>query len=516
MKLIWTCTLALAAALLGSNARAELVDPALAYLGKIKPRSTAELKAAGLTNTFGIGGETTDRGFSTFENWKDYLGPLGATRIRVQSGWNAIETTITATPTYNFSKLDTIVDGVRAQGVEPWVFLGYGNERPGCTNCGTAGLGGNVPTGAGLDRWIKFVEATVRRYNSPTVRVSDWEIWNEPDGHVTTADYVTLITRTAQAIKAIQPNAKMSIGSFTAGIMGGSTSASFQFAQTVLQQFAAANVVNPANVYVSFHSYQNHVDYDSYSSEETKFNALKSMVEGHGFKLRQGESGAPSGACLYYAMCTDPSNWTEANQAKFALRRLLGDFSRGMLTNIFTLTDLHYDATKNPKGLLRTGTFNASIDTPFLNGDQTVQGKKIAYGAYQNVTAIFDSRLQRIDNPGCSTSWGHTVHAYTRTDAGGIKRNLLVVWNKANNLPLNTDSLTNITINCNNFHFARYAQGSGFTPRVADLLDGRVYSLATPAASITGNSAANNSVTVNSIPVGNYPIVISDQGIVLY
>ena len=73
MKLIWTCTLALAAALLGSNARAELVDPALAYLGKIKPRSTAELKATGLTNTFGIGGETTDRGFSTFDNWKDYL-----------------------------------------------------------------------------------------------------------------------------------------------------------------------------------------------------------------------------------------------------------------------------------------------------------------------------------------------------------------------------------------------------------------------------------------------------------
>lgn len=267
---------------------------------------------------------------------------------------------------------------------------------------------------------------------------------------------------------------------------------------------------------MSFHSYQTHVDYDSYSSEEAKFNLLRDMVQSHGFKLRQGESGAPSGPCLYYALCTDPSNWTEANQAKFVLRRMLGDFSRGMLSNIFTITDLHYDSTKNPKGLLRTGTFNQSIDTPFLNGDQTVKGTKPSYKAFQNVTAVFDSRLQRITNHGCTAPWGYQIHAYTRTDAGGVVRNMLAVWHKANNLPVNTDAINTITISCSNFHFARYAQTGTLAPRVADLLDGRVYSLTTPASTITGNSAANNSVTVNSVPVGNYPVLIADQGIVLF
>lgn len=51
---------------------------------------------------------------------------------------------------------------------------------------------------------------------------------------------------------------------------------------------------------------------------------------------------------------------------------------------------------------------------------------------------------------------------------------------------------------------------------MADLLDGRVYAITTPAATITGNSAANNSVTINSVPVGNYPVVFADQGIVLF
>ncbi|MBL0727212.1 hypothetical protein [Piscinibacter sp. HJYY11] len=93
---------------------------------------------------------------------------------------------------------------------------------------------------------------------------------------------------------------------------------------------------------------------------------------------------------------------------------------------------------------------------------------------------------------------------------------MLVVWHKANNLPVNTDAISTITITCTNFHFARYAQVNTLPPRVADLLDGRVYSLTTPASTITGNSAAANDVTVNNVPVGNYAVVIADQGVVLF
>lgn len=254
MRLVWSGIAAAALAVSAMSANAQLSSPSLSYIGTIKARSSNERKAAGLTSPFGIGGETTDRGFSNFDNWKDYLGPLGATRVRVQSGWNAIETVITETPTYNFSTLDAIVDGALARGVQPWVFLGYGNTRPGCVDCGTPTLGGQIPTGAGMERWLKFVKATVARYNSPTVRVNDWELWNEPDGHVEINAYIDFIARTAQAVKEVQPSAKITIGSFTTGVTGGANSPSFQYAQQAVAGFAARAVVPPQDVCVSFHT----------------------------------------------------------------------------------------------------------------------------------------------------------------------------------------------------------------------------------------------------------------------
>jgi len=491
--------------------------PGFGLIGEIKPRSTADMVAAGITSPFGIGGETTDRGFSTFDNWKDYLGPLGASKVRIQSGWHFIEPVITSPATYDFTKLDAIVNGVRAQGVKPFVFLGYGNEQAGCTNCGTKGLGGALPTGTGRQKWLDFVRATVTRYNQPTVKVSDWEIWNEPDGHVPAADYAQLAVQTAQLIKSIQPGAKITIGSFTTGVLGGATSDGYLYAQSVVNYFAdnkGATVPN-ADVSVAFHPYWGLPDYDSYPSQLTKFDALRTLVEGRGFKLRQGENGAPSTACLYFALCGGAA-FDEVNQAKYMLRRMLGDFSRGIETNIFTIVDLHYDSTKNTKGLLRTGTwqYNPNPASGPKNGDQTVQGRKIAYGSYQNVTAIFDNRLQRITNHGCTAPYGHTVHAYSRNDAG-VVRNMLVVWKKTTELPTATAGTAPITISCTGFHFPRYAQSSTLRPRFADLLDGSVYEL-TDTSTVVNNNAGANSVQVKNLPVGDYPVVIADQGLVIF
>ena len=41
-----------------SDARAELTDSALTYPGKVKPSTSAEIRAAGYISTSGIGGET--------------------------------------------------------------------------------------------------------------------------------------------------------------------------------------------------------------------------------------------------------------------------------------------------------------------------------------------------------------------------------------------------------------------------------------------------------------------------
>lgn len=491
-----------------SAAGAAVTDPNFGYLGQITSRSTATIKAAGLTSPFGIGGETTDRGFSTYSAWKDYLGPLGAQKIRVQSGWNFIEKTIATPAVYDYTVLDEIIDGVRAQGVQPWLFLGYGNERTGCTDCGTAGLGGALPSGTGKTRFLNFVTNTVNRYKT---RVFDWEIWNEPDGHVDVDAYKVFIVEVAKAIKAVQPTAKLSIGSFTAGTNGQPGSAGYEFAKTAVEYFAANKgaTVPSADVSVSYHPYWNPVDYDSYASETTKFNVMKALATNNGFKLRDGEAGAPSAPCLYFNGCD--VNWNESSQAKFVLLRMVTDFNKGIESNIFTITDLHYDSGKNPKGLLQTGTFDSTVDTPYLNGDQTVIRKKPSYAAFQNVTGVYDNRLQVIASPGCTVPYGYNVAAYTRNDSGTI-RNMLAVWKKISVLP-NTETPVPITITCTNFHFPRLAQGS-LAPRYADLLDGRVYS--TTTATITGNNAATNAVTLKTIPVGDYPVLIADQGIVLF
>ena len=499
---------------LAATANAQLTDPDYGYVGKITPRSTAQINAAGYTTPFGVGGETTDRGFSNFTLWKDYLGPLGASKIRIQSGWHFIEPVIYTNPVYDFTKLDSIVDGVLAQGVKPFVFLGYGNENPGCVACGTKGLGAAVPTGAGLSKFLDFVRATVSRYNTPTVKVTDWQIWNEPDGHVAVADYNILIVETAKAIKQIQPTAKITIGSFTTGVLGGTSSSGYLYAQDVVNYFAAnkgATVPN-ADVSVGFHPYWGLPDYDSYPSQLTKFDAFKSLVQGKGFKIRQDENGAPSAPCQYYALC-GTAQWDEANQAKYVLRRMLGDFYRGIESSIFTISDLHYDAEKNVKGLLRTGTWNSTNDSPYFNGDQTVKGKKIAYSSYQNVTSVFDNRMQVIASPACTAPYGFTVHAYTRND-GGVVRNMLAVWRKTSELPA-PNNVVKIDINCTNFHFPRLASGPTLRPRFADLLDGRVYQL-NSTATVVGNSAASNDVGLRGIPVGDHPVLIADQGIVLF
>ncbi|MCU7371671.1 hypothetical protein PEC18_12615 [Paucibacter sp. O1-1] len=484
------------------------------YLGLVRTRSAAEIRAAGLSHPFGIGGETTDRDYSSFDLWKSYLGPTGALKVRVQSGWHDIEKVITQPPSYDFAKLDKIVDGALARGVEPYVFLGYGNERPGCLNCGTRNLAGALPTGTGKQKFLDYVRATVTRYSQPTARVTDWEIWNEPDGHVPVDQYAQLIVEVAQLIKSIQPQAKLTIGSFTAGVMGGSTTSSSIYAKTAVDYFAANRGpgVPAADVAVAYHPYYASVDHDNFPSELAKYQWFKDMVEVHGFRIRQNENGAPSGPCLYYALCG--LAWTEEDQAKYLLRRLLGDFSRGVESSIFTLVDLHYDATKNVKGLLETGTWDGNVDTPYLNGDQTVKRQKVAYRAYQHVTAIFDNRLKLVPDAGCSKPYGYTVQAYTRNEPGGVVRNLIAVWRKVDALPRPTTEAS-IDITCSKFHFPRFAGNPTLRPRLVDMVDGRVYALNT-SDTVALNDAVGNKLQIKGLPVADYPVLLSDQGIVLF
>jgi hypothetical protein len=489
-----------------------LTSPGYEFAGRIAPRSTAELLAAGLSNRLMVGGETTDRGFSTFSNWKEFLGPLGATKVRVQPGWNDVEKVITTPPTYDWAKMDEIVDGALAQKVQPYISLGYGNENPGCTNCGTKGLGGKFPTAEGRERWMDFVRAIVTRYKD---KVTEWQIWNEPNADLSTRDYYKVfIVDVAKAIKSIQPQAKITIGGFldthyVFGCMDCDTHRERrEYITTALKYFHdnKGPTVPSADVKVGFHPYHTFVDYDAKAWDAVSMNNFLALVRSYGFSPIMDENGAPSTPCNRYAMCNAFSlKWTQANQVKYNLRRVLGDLGRGIETSMFTITDLHYDDAKNTKGLLETGAWDNTVRVPFRNGDQTVKGKKLAYVAFQNVSALFDSRVTHVANHKCTAPEGYAVYAWQRND-GGQKRTALAAWRKTN-LPTEGLNRTDITIECSGLSLEQRAQW-GSAPYYVDMMDGRAYVM--PETAIIENNPATNRLKL-TVPVGDWPMLVADQ-----
>ncbi len=478
-------------------------------IGHIKPRSSAESAAAGIAIPFSIGAETTDRGYSTYDLWKSYLGPLGMQKARVQSGWATIER---VPGQYNFNLLDSIVDDMRSQKVQPYLFLGYGNEYACPTVCGNRNSSSPLPVGAGLDKWLAFVKATVKHYNEPTVRVTEWEIWNEPDlnNHISAADFGPFAVATAQAIKSVQPGARLILGSF-AGV-GGTATAAYAYANTVLNHFDANRgaTVPARDVYVAYHPYWPNPDL-LYGSP---LDSYRAMVENrpapnNGYKILQGENGAPDQNWPSYALANQP--FTEEGQAGYALRRLVSDFWLGIRSNLFTMVDLHYPDSLNPKGMLRTGVYDKTDTTPPLYGDQSVTAVKPAYKAVQNLTSVFDTRLQPVASPGCTAPSGYTVKAFTRNDGGGVIRNMLAVWRNTD-IPGTNTTPVDINITCTGFNFPRFASNGSLRPRYADLFNGNTYQL--NSATTVVNSGAG--VSVSGLRATDHPVLLADQGIVLY
>ena len=56
-------------------------------LGTVQPRAAREIAGS----NWSVGAETMDRDFTIYENWKEYLGPLGAKKARLQCGWAKTE-----------------------------------------------------------------------------------------------------------------------------------------------------------------------------------------------------------------------------------------------------------------------------------------------------------------------------------------------------------------------------------------------------------------------------------------
>lgn len=407
-----------------------------AFAGQVQARHARDIAA----NAWSIGAEAQDRDYSTYEAWRAYLGPLGAKGARLQSGWARTDK---GGGVYDYAWLDPVVDGMLADGVQPWLSLSYGN--PAYEGGGRGARDSALPTGAGRVAWLAYVKATAERYRG---RIKEYEIWNEPDliASITAEAYGEFAYETAMAIKAADPSAGVILGAFAGSVWSSPESwepsaraqrSPREFARASLERFVALGGRGLATA-VTYHAYNPNPD-----AVYAHLDGFRDMVRAidPGIQVRQGENGAPSLNQQHYALRNEW--WTEESQAKWLLRRMLGDVSRGVPTSMFTMTEMHYpvaaetnlafvgratnlppaaSSTKHFKGLLETRLY--APGTP--EDDRTVVRTKMAYPAMQAVTAVFDSRLQPIDG-GCSvtgTEASVAVHAFRRDDGAA----LIALW----------------------------------------------------------------------------------------
>ena len=439
-------------------------DGSWPLLGQVKPRAACDIRAS----NWSVGAETMDRDYTLYENWKQYLGPLGIKKARLQAGWAKTER---EKGVYDWSWLDEIIFDMAGQCVEPWMCLCYGNGI--YSDGGGVRLGAQMPqTEEALEAWDRFVRAIVSRYGHI---IDEWEIWNEPNhGKGNTARmYADFVIRTAQIVRDVQPDAKI----LTMSLAGVDT----KFTDAALKAVAAKDKLHLIDE-VTYHPYSRNPD--------SRYDAVARLREVIGkysdrITIRQGENGAPSEWRRTKALSR--YDWTELSQAKWALRRLLGDLGRDIPSSYFSIMDMKYPDEMNRKGLLKS------------REDQTVEYPKPAYHAVQNLTAVFDHTLTRIPNYAYRTDCQESLSlfAYRNRYSGG---QIVTIWLDGE-VPSDSNEKTHADFT---FFAGQFEQ-----PVYVDLREGRVYEIPESKWQRAGTVCE-----FRGVPCYDSPILIAERDLI--
>ena len=360
-------------------------------IGTIRPRNVSEITGS----NWMLGCETLDRDYADFDEYKHLIAPLGLKTVRLQGGWWKTER---EKGVYDFSWLDKIVDYLRENDVRIFLELSYGN--PIYEGGGGWDLSGGFPFGEeGIAGWERWVDAITKRYAD---KVATWCVWNEPDicdpstpggaSPKTPEDIAAFNVRTAQAVRKNVPAGKARL----AGLALARNDP--MFLEKCLKAMGAGLGLFDAIVY---HGYAAAPE-SSYENVERQREVLSKYSPKA--VLIQGENGCPSEYTSYFAL--NSWSWSEYSQAKWDIRRMLGDLGHDVEGNVFTICDFnHVRHEVNRKGLVRA------------NGRHEVIAIKRAYYAVQNVAAVFDDTLSRVKKPCFSTvDLGLEVYEYRTRD----------------------------------------------------------------------------------------------------
>ena len=459
----------------------------LPLIGSVKARSTNEIE----TSNWMIGCETLDRDFADYHQYKEYIAPLGIKLLRMQAGWAKTEK---VKGVYDWAWLDEIINDATGRGFKPWLQTSYGNAL--YKGGGGTNLGAGMPlSNEALIAYNKWVAAMVTRYKA---KVFDWEIWNEPNFGDNTINTPELIAdfniRTAEIIKKIQPNAKIS--GLALGHIG------LEYAERFFKRIAQKKKGKLFDN-ITYHDYDYNPD-GNYLEVYQLNEALQKYLPG--MKLRQGENGAPSAGGSGRGALWD-YDWTEFTQAKWNTRRMLGNLGHDIECSIFGIIDMAY--TNGPinrlnlKGIIKS------------DSSKKVIRPKVAYYAIQNITSIFDNSLKRIkdlhfthnidgaaanDNKySCSTDRSLAVYGYQHKLS---KAKIYTIW-MDENIPTESIQPKQQSFSFSNTDFN--------SPVLVDIITGNVYEI--PANNISKKGIVT---TLRGIPVYDAPIVIADRSLIKF
>ncbi len=460
---------------------------ALRRVGTIRPRAAGEIEASNWT----LGCETLDRDFADFDEYKRFVAPLGIKTIRLQAGWAKCER---EKGRYDFAWLDSIVDYAVAEGLNVLLETDYGN--PVYEGGGGWDLAGGFPTSAeALEAWDAWVDAISKRYSG---KVRDWAMWNEPDigePKKTPEAIAAFNVRTAKTIRRNIPDARL------AGLSLAQNSAEF-----LDKCLAAMGEDVKLFDWFIYHGYAAAPE-SSYDSVEKQKAVLAKYNPAA--KMRQGENGCPSEMATRFALSGVP--WSEYSQAKWDMRRMLGDLGHDVESSVFTICDFNHKGREiNLKGLLRAD-----------EGKKVIAVKR-AYYAVQNVATVFDCTLARVRDSKFGTT-DETIVTYEYQKADG--RRLYAFWTYANMSRRRKESATESVPGAGSWIADPVRPGDSFETRPAvfkvagpplsnpvwvDLFTGAVYEI--PEENVVQSGEFTRYI---DIPVYDSPCVITERSVVL-
>ncbi|MDO5580353.1 MAG: beta-galactosidase [Planctomycetia bacterium] len=461
------------------------LDPGFERIGTIMPRTAKEVGRS----DFAIGCEMLPRDYGDFEEFKEYIAPLGIKRIRLHAGWAKIEP---EKGKFDFTWLDKQVDYLISQGMDPLLETSYGN--PIYPGGGGASLSDGMPQGKeALAAWDHYVDKLAAHYKG---RVRDWACWNEPNNIKinTPALVADNNMRTAEIIKKHIPDARI------AALVLSYTNA--KFTDEYLKVVSEAGKLGLFE-WIIYHDYSLNPD-SIYPKVENFVKIVRKYSPT--LKIWQGESGATSDP--HYTAPISSAKWnTELTQCKWNARRMLGDLGHDVESLIFTFYDpAYHDPERYTKKVdplwirTRSDRFMKRMGLVKCNEDFKVLKVKPAYYTVQNIASVFDSSIERIKNPEASLVCEKKTVLYVFRQKK-TKDNLVVFWDSSSH-PDNDNATVPGQLTLKGISFKE--------PVWVDTVSGAIYAIPKDRILRSGDSIA-----FKDIPLYDAPVFIAEKAMLI-